>query len=83
MEPFNFNLLLGATRFRTVANKVKAKKARKPKARLPRGFGDASGDDVLQRQEMIETVLSVYPKYCFQALETPTIEYLDDDLPDK
>ncbi len=69
-----------------MANKTKAKKARKPKARLPRGFGDASGDDVLQRQEMIETVLRVYRKYGFQALETPTIEYLDalgKFLPDK
>jgi histidyl-tRNA synthetase len=58
----------------------------RPAARLPSGFGDSIDQDVLQRQEMIQTILGVYRKYGFQALETPAIEYLDalgKFLPDK
>lgn len=58
----------------------------RPVARLPTGFGDSIDQDVLQRQEMIETILGVYRKYGFQPLETPAIEYLDalgKFLPDK
>jgi histidyl-tRNA synthetase len=52
-------------------------KPKRPRARLPRGFVDVSGRDVLQRQEMIETILRVYHKYGFQPLDTPELEYLD------
>lgn len=63
-----------------------SKKSNRPKARLPRGFIDTASRDVLQRQEMIETISRVYRKYGFQPLETPSIEYLDalgKFLPDK
>ena len=63
-----------------------AKKAKRPQARLPRGFVDAAGQDVLQRQQMIETILPVYRLFGFQPLETPEVEYLDalgKFLPDK
>jgi histidyl-tRNA synthetase len=52
-------------------------KSKRPRARLPRGFVDVGGQDVLQRQEMIETILRIYRKYGFQPLETPDVEYLD------
>ena len=63
-----------------------AKKSKRPQARLPRGFGDATGDDVLQRDAMIAKLLTVYRRYGFQPLETPMVEYLDalgKFLPDK
>ncbi len=71
---------------RTTGQRKKAKKPKRPKARLPRGFADTAGDDVLERQAMIATILDVYRRYGFQPLETPTIEYLDalgKFLPDK
>jgi histidyl-tRNA synthetase len=58
----------------------------RPEARLPVGFGDALAGDVLERQQMIETILSTYRLYGFEPLETPAIEYLDalgKFLPDK
>lgn len=61
-------------------------KVKRPRARLPRGFGDTVGADVLDRSAMIERILAVYRLYGFQPLETPTIEYLDalgKFLPDK
>ncbi|MGF1597217.1 MAG: histidine--tRNA ligase [Acidimicrobiales bacterium] len=54
-----------------------SKKPNRPKARLPRGFIDVAGDDVLQRQSMIDTILAVYRRYGFQPLETPAIEFVD------
>ena len=63
-----------------------SKKSSRPKARRPRGFIDVAGRDVLQRQDMIDTILRVYRKYGFAPLETPAIEYLDalgKFLPDK
>ncbi len=63
-----------------------AKKSKRPQARLPRGFGDAAGTDVLQREEMIGKLVAVYRRYGFQPLETPMLEYLDSlgkFLPDK
>ncbi|MGI9613868.1 MAG: histidine--tRNA ligase [Acidimicrobiales bacterium] len=63
-----------------------AKKSKRPQARLPRGFGDTAGIDVLQREEMISKLVAVYRRYGFQPLETPMIEYLDSlgkFLPDK
>lgn len=63
-----------------------SKKSKRPKARLPRGFVDVSGRDVLQRQEMVGTLLPLYQRYGFEPLETPALEYLDalgKFLPDK
>ncbi|MEL7158892.1 MAG: histidine--tRNA ligase, partial [Actinomycetota bacterium] len=64
----------------------KKQKVQRPKARLPRGFEDAAGQDVLERNEMIDTILPVYRTFGFQPLESPLIEYLDalgKFLPDK
>lgn len=63
----------------------------RPSARVPTGFGDARADDVLARQEMIETIESVYRLHGFEPLETPALEYLDalgkflpdEDAPDE
>lgn len=63
-----------------------SKKSKRPKAALPRGFADAAGPEVLQRQEMIGTILPIFRTFGFQPLETPTLEYLDalgKFLPDK
>ncbi len=64
----------------------KKEKVRRPKARLPRGFVDAAGQDVLERTQMIDTILPIYRTFGFQPLESPLIEYLDalgKFLPDK
>ena len=63
-----------------------SKKSKRPQAKLPRGFADASGTELVQRQEMIDTILPVYRLFGFQPLETPVLEYLDalgKHLPDK
>jgi histidyl-tRNA synthetase len=45
--------------------------------RTPPGFPDAFADDVISRQEMIETILAVYRRFGFAPLETSAMEYLD------
>lgn len=63
-----------------------SKKSKRPQAKLPRGFVDAAGSELVQRQEMINTILPVYRLFGFQPLETPVLEYLDalgKHLPDK
>ncbi|MEM7339442.1 MAG: histidine--tRNA ligase [Actinomycetota bacterium] len=61
-------------------------KVKRPKARLPRGFVDTAGGDVLEREAMIASILPVYQRFGFRPLETPVIEHLDalgKFLPDK
>jgi len=61
-------------------------KAKRPRARLPRGFVDNADQELLQRQSMITTILGVYQRYGFRPLETPIVEHLDalgKFLPDK
>jgi len=49
----------------------------RPRARLPSGFDDLGAVDVIERQEMIESLLSTYRLHGFAPLETPAIEHLD------
>src|SRR6202171_3177301 len=45
--------------------------------RLSRGLRDLLPDQMLARQQMIDTIRSVYELYGFVPLSTPAIEYLD------
>ncbi len=49
----------------------------RPKARLPRGFRDRSGAELLAERRMLDTIRRVYESYGFSALETPALEYTD------
>jgi histidyl-tRNA synthetase len=65
---------------------AKSGKDNKARARLPKGFGDASADDLRAQWRMIETIRRVYESYGFEPLETPAIEYteaLGKFLPDQ
>ena len=65
---------------------AKSGKDNKAQARLPKGFGDASADDLRAQWRMIETIRRVYESYGFEPLETPAIEYteaLGKFLPDQ
>jgi histidyl-tRNA synthetase len=65
---------------------AKTGKDNKTQARLPKGFGDASADDLRAQWRMIETIRRVYESYGFEPLETPAIEYteaLGKFLPDQ
>jgi len=57
--------------------KVKKKKSFKPKARLPRGFGDRSPADIRATDEMVEKIREVYELYGFDPIETPMFEYTE------
>ncbi len=46
-------------------------------ARLSRGLRDLLPNEMLARQQMIDTVRAVYESYGFVPLSTPAIEYLD------
>jgi histidyl-tRNA synthetase len=48
-----------------------------PEARLPRGLGDTSADDVRSLERMLSVIRGVYESYGFEPLETPAIEYTD------
>ena len=56
---------------------AKTNKDTRPEARLPRGLGDTSADDVRALQRMLATIRDVYESYGFEPLETPAIEYTD------
>lgn len=63
----------------------KAAKPQRPKAILPRGFEDRFGEDVLERQRMLDRIAEVYRLHGFDPLETPaieTVESLGKFLPD-
>jgi len=47
------------------------------KARKVKGFRDVGGETLLQRRRLIDTITSVYDRYGFTPLETPTLEYVD------
>jgi histidyl-tRNA synthetase len=55
----------------------KADKVQRPQARLPKGFEDASGDDVRETQRMLAIIREVYERYGYEPLETPAFEYTD------
>ncbi len=52
-------------------------KTNRPKARLPRGFGDRAAGEIAAARDMIERIRAVYERYGFEAVETPAIEYTD------
>ena len=56
---------------------AKSNKDTRPEARLPRGLGDTSPDDVRSLGRMLSVIRGVYESYGFEPLETPAIEYTD------
>jgi histidyl-tRNA synthetase len=59
--------------------KIMAKKQKtfRPKARVPRGFRDRIGAELIAEREMLERISKVYEAHGFDPLETPTFEYTD------
>ncbi|MFM1815999.1 MAG: Histidine--tRNA ligase [Pseudomonadota bacterium] len=55
----------------------KTTKSNRPRARLPKGFLDATAGDTRARLEMLARIREVYETYGFEPLETPAIEYTD------
>src|SRR5437868_9510670 len=56
---------------------ARSNKDARPEARLPRGLGDTSADEVRDAGRMLEIIRRVYESYGFEPLETPAIEYTD------
>ena len=56
---------------------AKKQKSFKPKARVPRGFRDRVGAELIAEREMLERISAVYESYGFDPLETPAFEYTD------
>lgn len=50
---------------------------RKVEPRLSRGLRDVLPQEMLARQQMLDTIRGVYENYGFSPLDTPAIEYLD------
>lgn len=70
-EPFNGSSTEQWVRGMTV------RKTKKPKAELPRGFQDLSGQNLQMRQDIIDTIGRIYKLHGFEPLETPLIERLE------
>ena len=49
--------------------------------RLSRGLRDLLPDQMLARQQMVDTIRRVYELYGFVPLSTPAIEFLDVAVP--
>jgi histidyl-tRNA synthetase len=65
---------------------AKTNKDTRPEARLPKGLGDASAEELRALWRMLATIREVYESYGFEPLETPAIEYteaLGKFLPDQ
>ncbi len=56
---------------------AKKQKTFRTKARLPRGFGDRSANDIRSTERMVAKIRKVFELYGFDALETPFFEYTD------
>src|SRR6476659_5205445 len=56
---------------------AKTNKDTRPAARLPKGFGDTSAEEVRATNRMLATSREVYERYGFEPLETPAIEYTE------
>ncbi len=56
---------------------AKKQKKFRPKARLPRGFGDRSPADIRATDQMVAKIREVYERYGFDPVETPFFEYTD------
>jgi histidyl-tRNA synthetase len=52
-------------------------KDNRPKARLPRGFGDRGPADLVATHKMLEAIRETYELYGFEAVETPFVEYTE------
>src|SRR6476659_2648249 len=56
---------------------ARSNKDARPEARLPRGLGATSADEVRETGRMLSIIRDVYESYGFEPLETPAIEYTD------
>src|SRR5438477_2552270 len=56
---------------------ARSNKDTRPEARLPRGLGDTSADEVRETGRMLSIIRDVYESYGFEPLETPAIEFTD------
>src|SRR5881227_4275122 len=56
---------------------ARSNKDARPEARLPRGLGDTSADEVRDAGRMLSIIRDVYESYGFEPVETPQIEYTD------
>jgi histidyl-tRNA synthetase len=62
------------------------KDAKRPEARLPKGFIDASGEELRSLNRMLATIRDVYEIYGYEPLDTPAFEFteaLGKFLPDQ
>ncbi|WDI33224.1 histidine--tRNA ligase [Hyphococcus flavus] len=57
--------------------KNKKQKTFRPKARIPRGFRDRLGTEIVAEREMLARISAVYEAWGFDPLETPAFEYTD------
>lgn len=55
----------------------KKQKPNRPKARLPKGFGDTGAAEARALAAMLARIRDVYESYGFEPLETPALEYTD------
>lgn len=56
---------------------AKKEKIFRPKARIPRGFRDRLGPEIVAEREMLARISAVYEAWGFDPLETPAFEYTD------
>jgi len=56
---------------------AKKQKTFRPKARIPRGFRDRAGSELIAEREMLSRISAVYEAHGFDPLETPAFEYTD------
>ncbi len=56
---------------------AKKQKTFRPKARVPRGFRDRLGEELIAEREMLARISVIYEAHGFDPLETPTLEYTD------
>ncbi len=56
---------------------AKKQKTFRPRARIPRGFRDRLGAEIVAEREMLARISAVYEAHGFDALETPAFEYTD------
>lgn len=55
----------------------KKQKTFRPKARLPRGFGDVYAHEVRTMAAMVKKIGDIYELYGFEPLETPALEFAE------
>ncbi|MEX6633136.1 histidine--tRNA ligase [Hyphococcus lacteus] len=56
---------------------AKKQKTFRPKARVPRGFRDRLGAEIVAEREMLARISAVYESHGFDPLETPAFEFTD------